>query len=58
MGKSRLAGAMEWVRRAVAMGYRIANELRIESALDALRSRADFRLLMMDVALLDEPFAP
>jgi hypothetical protein len=58
MEKSRLAGAMEGLRRAVALGYRNANELRIEAALDALRSRADAQLLMMDVALLDEPFAP
>ena len=48
---------MEWLGRAVAMGYRNANEIRIESALDPLRSRDDFRLLMMDVAFPAEPFA-
>jgi hypothetical protein len=51
------ARAMEWLRRAVAMGYRNVDELRIESALDPLRSRDDFRLLMMDLAFPAEVFA-
>ncbi len=50
--------AIEVLRRAVAMGYRNANELRIESALDPLRNRPDFRLLMRDVVFPAEPFAP
>ena len=50
--------AMEWLHRAVSLGYRNANELRIESALDPLRSREDFRLLMRDVVFPYEPFAP
>jgi tetratricopeptide (TPR) repeat protein len=52
------ARAMEWLRRAVAMGYRNVSELRIESALDVLRSREDFQFLMMDLAFPAEPFAP
>ncbi len=56
-GEIEAARAMDWLRRAVAMGYRNANELRIESALDSLRTRDDFRLLMMDVAFPAEPFA-
>jgi len=32
--------------------------VRIESALDPLRSRDDFRLLMMDLAFPAEPFTP
>ncbi len=47
---------MELLRRAVAMGYRNANEIRIESVLDPLRSRDDFRLLMMDAAFPIDPF--
>jgi hypothetical protein len=31
---------MEWLDRTVALGYRNADELRIESALDPLRARA------------------
>ena len=50
--------AIDYLRQAVAMGYRNANEIRIESALDPLRSRDDFKLLMMDVAFPTEPFAP
>jgi hypothetical protein len=56
-GEAEAASAMEWLQLAVAMGYRNANELRIESALDPLRSRRDFQLLMMDVALPADPFA-
>jgi hypothetical protein len=48
---------MEWMRRSVAMGCRNANEFRIESALDPLRSRDDFRLMMMDLAMPADPFA-
>jgi hypothetical protein len=51
------ARAVEWLGRAVAMGYRNANEIRVESALDPLRSRDDFKLLMMDVAFPAEVFA-
>jgi hypothetical protein len=56
-GEKAAARAMEWLGRAVAMGYRNTMELRTESALDPLRSRPDFRLLMMDVAFPAEPFA-
>jgi hypothetical protein len=51
------AKAMDYLRQMVAMGYRNANELGIESALDPLRSRDDFRRLMMDLAFPAEPFA-
>ena len=48
--------AVEWLRRAVSVGYRNVNELRTESALDPLRSRDDFRLLMMDLAFPADTF--
>jgi len=51
------ARAIESLVRAVAAGYRNANEIRIESALEPLRSRDDFRLLMMDLAFPAEVFA-
>jgi hypothetical protein len=57
-GSEEATRAIEWLRRAVGVGYRNANEVRIESALDPLRSRADFRLIMMDLAFPAEPFAP
>ena len=44
--------------RAVADGYRDADALRSEAALDPLRGRRDFQLLMMDVAMPGEPCAP
>ena len=48
---------MGLLRRAVAMGYRNRDTYRTETALDALRDRDDFRLMMMDLAMPDEPFA-
>jgi hypothetical protein len=49
--------AMALLRRAVGMGYRNADDFRTEDALDPLRGRDDFRLLMMDLAMPAEPFA-
>jgi eukaryotic-like serine/threonine-protein kinase len=49
--------AMELLARSVAVGIRNLNEFQIESALDALRTRDDFKLLMMDVAFPLEPFS-
>ena len=56
-GSEEATRAMGWLRRAVGVGYRNANEVRIESALDPLRSRDDFRLIMMDLAFPVDPFA-
>jgi hypothetical protein len=39
------------------MGYRNLDAYRTEDALDPLRDREDFKLLMMDVAMPAEPFA-
>ena len=50
--------AMSLLKKAVGMGYRESSSFRTESALDPLRSRLDFQLLMMDLALPDWPFAP
>jgi eukaryotic-like serine/threonine-protein kinase len=49
--------AMGLLRRAVALGYRIPGAYRTESALDPLRDRPDFQLLLLDVAFPAEPFA-
>jgi eukaryotic-like serine/threonine-protein kinase len=48
--------AMALLTRAVGMGYRDANQFRIETALDSLRNRPDFQLLMMDLAFPADPF--
>jgi hypothetical protein len=37
-------------------GYRAVYTYRDEDVLDSLRSRDDFRLLMMDLAMPAEPF--
>jgi hypothetical protein len=48
---------MAVLRQAVAMGYCNPDAYRTESALDPLRDRDDFRLLMMDLAMPADPFA-
>jgi hypothetical protein len=49
--------AMAVLRRVVAEGFR-APELRGESSLEPLRTRPDFRLLMMDADFPARPFTP
>jgi tetratricopeptide (TPR) repeat protein len=49
--------AMATLHRAVAGGYRNLAHTRIDTDLDSLRSRDDFRLMMMDLAFPDSPFA-
>ena len=44
--------------KAVTMGYRNPHPYRTDSALDPLRNRPDFQLLMMDLAMPTRPFAP
>ena len=43
--------------QAVSTGYRNANAMTTESALDPLRNRTDFQLLMLDLVFPAEPFA-
>jgi serine/threonine-protein kinase len=56
-GRAEADRAMEWLRRAVAAGYRKLVALRTDPNLDPLRSRPDFQLLMMDLEFPDDPFA-
>jgi eukaryotic-like serine/threonine-protein kinase len=49
--------ALELLRQAVAKGFRQLDWLRSESALDSLRSRSDFQLLLLDLAMPADPFA-
>src|SRR5262249_60992106 len=46
-GSEEAARAMGWLRRAVGVGYRNANEVRLESALDAPRFRGHVRLSLI-----------
>jgi len=49
---------MAELRQVVTMGYRNSDAYRTESALDPLRNRPDFRLLVIDLAFQAQPFAP
>ena len=48
-GADQAEKAMAVLRQAVTMGYRNPDAYRTESALDPLRNRPDFRVLMMDL---------
>jgi tetratricopeptide (TPR) repeat protein len=54
-GKTAADKAMQWLRQAVDMGYRNANEIRIESALDPLRGREDFQKLVKELEATGGP---
>ncbi len=59
-GQAAADRAMQWLRQAVAVGYLALRERSPHPeglALDPLRSRDDFRLLMRDMAFPVEPFA-
>jgi serine/threonine-protein kinase len=49
--------AMATMRRAVAAGWREVEDMRGNPVFIPLRSRADFQLLMMDVAMPADPFS-
>jgi hypothetical protein len=56
-GEEEAARATDRLYKAVAMGYRSPDAYRNEDALDPLRDRDDFRLMMMDLAVPAKPFA-
>jgi eukaryotic-like serine/threonine-protein kinase len=56
-GEAEALEAMALLRRAADLGYRDTSAYRTEPALDPLRSRSDFQLLLLDLAFLDQPFA-
>jgi eukaryotic-like serine/threonine-protein kinase len=56
-GADQAEKAMAVLRQAVTLGKRNPYAYRTETALDPLRNRPDFRLLMMDLAFPAEPFA-
>ena len=56
-GADQAEKAMAVLRQAVTMGYRNPYAYRTESALDPLRNRPDFRVLMMDLVFPSKPFA-
>jgi hypothetical protein len=49
---------MTLLLKAVGLGYRNIGALRTDTALNPLRGRDDFKLLMMDVTAPASPFAP
>ena len=56
-GRAEADRAMVTLRRAVDGGYRDLAHMRADTDLDPLRGRADFQLLMLDLAMPGDPFA-
>jgi hypothetical protein len=56
-GRAAAEQAMQWLHRAVARGYRNVDVMQRDPDLVPLRSRPDFRLLIMDLEFPDDPFA-
>jgi hypothetical protein len=56
-GADQADQAMALLRKAVGLGYRLSYFFRTEDALDPLRGRDDFKVLMMDLAMPTDPFA-
>jgi serine/threonine-protein kinase len=50
--------AVETLRRAVDAGLQDAEFMRRDADLDPVRSRADFQVLLLDLAFPDQPIAP
>ncbi len=56
-GRAEADQAMTWLRKAVDGGFRPLAAIRSEDVFNALRSRPDFQLLLMDLAFPQDPFA-
>jgi hypothetical protein len=54
---SEADAAMAMLRLAIGWGYNSHDFYRHQDALDPLRGRDDFQLLLMDLAMPAEPFA-
>ncbi len=46
--------AMEWLRKAVAAGYKDVEHLKKDTALDALRDREDFKKLIAELEIVEK----
>jgi eukaryotic-like serine/threonine-protein kinase len=56
-GQAEANQAMTWLRTAVDRGFRQLAAMRAAPELNPLRSRPDFQLLLMDLAMPEKPFA-
>jgi tetratricopeptide (TPR) repeat protein len=55
--ESEAETAVALLHKAIGVGYRSPDAYRTEDALDRLRDRSNFQLLLMDLAMPAEPFA-
>jgi hypothetical protein len=57
-GRAESDRALADLHRAAVGGFRMLSLIALDHDLDPLRSRAEFQLLVMDLTLPDDPFAP
>jgi hypothetical protein len=57
-GRGDADRAMTWLHKAVGLGFRSVGWMRIDPDLEAVRARPDFQLLVLDLGMPDDPFAP
>jgi tetratricopeptide (TPR) repeat protein len=55
-GQAEAETALATLRQAVSMGYRDFARLRSDTDFDSLRVRPDFQLILMDLAMPEDPF--
>jgi serine/threonine-protein kinase len=56
--RSQADTAIDHLKKAVAQGYRDASAFQNQDALDPIRDRPDFLMLLMDLAMPRAPFVP
>ena len=58
LGRAEAETAMDLLRGAVESGVHDLGWFRTDALLDPLRHRPDFQMLLLDLALPEEPFTP
>ena len=53
-GDKQAALAMEWLKKAVAAGYKDVAQIKKDKDLDALRDREDFKKLVTELERMNE----
>ena len=58
VGADQADQAMQWLKKAVGLGFRDRSQFSRDEGLASLRNRPDFRLLLLDLAFPAVPLAP
>ena len=55
--QAEVEAALATLRRAISLGYRDVARMRNDTDFDTLRARLDFQLILMDMAMSNDPLA-